>query len=221
MLATLASLPLIPIGTAQPELVIKDAGSRMLHTTGPNDDSTSSTERVYNPEKDCFIPIYVVEKPRTGWTIRVLYSDAHLEADYPFWDRDAAFQFQKLLTGYIPLAYCEKANCSATFKSSLWRNSLYGGVGEFQLWCSEEAAAAPPTSPASATASRTNFQRSSISSASSMASQSSGLEYSHSLSTNVTTIVCRKPQAPLLIAFLRDSVDGHKGGYTMLRAESR
>lgn len=216
----LARLELVasPGVDAGPELVVVEAGDGMLQVLDPGDDPLCSMplQRIYNPRTDKFSLAYTTTRLRSAWTIMAIHSDARLLAAHPFANRQAAFDFQQLVTGHVPFGYCERASVDATLSTPFWRqNKLYHGKGELQLWCSEELAAADAldASPASTA---TSLPRQSVVSMSSVAAPSVSVESYHSPRKNKTTFLAREVSPPLLVAFVRD-----KEGYNMLRVESK
>lgn len=138
----------------------------------------------------------------TRWRITVISGvgrpPEHIHHDFA--NREAAFQFQTAITGYVPFGYLDDAFCSATWSRFL-KNEVYGGQGEVQLWC-----------PISLWEERAGPSNSSVSVAT---SPTAGLAPTHDSRKNRTSIVDQN-LSPLLVALLLDD-DGKK--YTMMKAK--
>ena len=216
VLDRLQLMPPVPGTAVGSELEILDVDTYFIRVADPTDNPRRPLERKFSLVRSNFILRYPIERDRAGWNVRIRYDDPPEIAEYAFWDRETVFRFQRLVTGYVPYAYCEDTCCDATIReSSLWRsNTVYHGKGEIQLWCSEELLARQVAPGACTTASLASFPRASISSGASAATSTTTMKTIHSPSKNTTSYVSQD-RPPLLVAFLRD-----KDGFTMLRANS-
>ncbi len=189
------------------QLEITKADDEVIKVEYPTADNKQHV-RQYSLTEARFIPEYPFERrypfsDSSRWRITVISglgrSPEHIHHDFA--NRDAAFQFQTAITGYVPVGYLENAFCCANIWSWRSRNNVYKGQGEVQLWC-----------PISLWGERAGPSDSSVS----IATSPSGLAPSHDRRKKVTSIV-NQNLSPLLVALLLDE-DGKK--YTMLKAKS-
>lgn len=172
--------------------------------------------------QDFVLPIYALPRlNRTEWNIEVGYGQGTDRVDYPFRSREAAFQFQQLLTGYRPVDVFEDLTCVVTY----WKKfriplPQYAGAGQVQLWVEVEQEVGPNPNSLSPTSSRRSSQSSQ--SATRRPVSIASIQITSTLvqrHADRSVMVIQDPRPPLIVAFLkdRDSDDG----YTMLQMKGK
>jgi hypothetical protein len=193
---------------ADSRLEITNANDEVIQVEYPIADNKQLV-RQYRLTEARFILEYPFERKypfndATRWRITVISGvgtpPEHIHHD--FVNRDAAFQFQTAITGYVPIGYLDDVFCSATIQARFLKNDVYRGQGEIQLWCPislwEERAGPSNSSGVSVATSPT-----------------AGLAPTHETQKHRTSILDQN-LSPLLVALLLDE-DGKK--YTMMKAK--
>jgi len=216
----LAELPLLPepshIAVPECHLKIVKADDEVLVVEFPIGNNKQA-QRQYILADTRFLVEYPFERSyphddSSRWRITVVPSLKSGERiHHDFKNREAAFQFQKYVTGYTPDHYCEKAFCSATIRFRIRKNSPYSGSGEVQLWCPDELCEPTPVGPSDdGYAPSSPSPRGSIGSTATFLTATAVPIFERN---NVKTYVNRH-RPPLLVALLRD--EGQKK-YTTLK----
>lgn len=182
-------------------------------TSDSNGTIRESRQYLYlDPLQDFVIPIYANPTlHKTAWNVEVGYCKGAIRVDYPFKEREDAFRFQQLVTGYKPVEVFHDVAIQVTYMGCKLPLPRYVGFGQIQLWRDMDQ---KPDA--------TSNDLLPVSSRSSQSSQSA--DSIRRKPTFVQTygeksvLVFQNPRPPLLVAFLKD--EDNDEGYTMLKINS-
>jgi hypothetical protein len=173
-------------------------------------------ERSLDLSQDPVVLTYTTDRsPTAAWNVQVGFERGGIPQMYPFQTREDAFRFQQLVTRYEVIHRFENVRVTVAAKkrgrfSLRLQQEQYVGTGEVQLWWPEELSTGPASkhsSPCSQLDGVVNGKSSPPS------TRFTSFQPNQAKGNNV--VVRRRPQPPLLVAFVRNDVDD---GYTMIKS---